>query len=107
MAYPVEQIGNVDVCSDEVYKWVNAFNHRLLRRTWQLEVSDKSYQISHDFGHTVKIIFARNHQDKFMNFLLIQLIIWKTDYSMSGNSSTHNMHLLVSISDPSDFGGLK
>ena len=63
MAYPGEQIGHVEVCRDEVFRWVNALNQRLLRRTWQLKISNKSYRLSHDLGPTVQITFARNHCD--------------------------------------------
>ena len=108
MAYPGEQLGDVKLCSDKVFRQVNALNRRLPRRSWQLKVSDKCFSISHDFGPTVKITFARNGNGiQFHEFLLRLLIISKNDCSIFGDSYTRSMCLFTSISDPSDLGGLK
>ena len=50
-------------CEAEVLKRVNALALRLQTRTLGVKVFNKNYRISHDFGHTVKITFARNAHD--------------------------------------------
>ena len=79
----------------------------MLRRPWQLKVSDKCYRMSHDFGPTVKITFARNGHDIEIHEFSFEMI----DYTMLAvcveTAILNSMHLLMSISDPSDFGGLK
>ena len=60
MAYPSEQLGHVEVCEAEVFRRLNALTHRLQTRIWRVNVSDKSYRISHNLGNTVKLTFVRN-----------------------------------------------
>ena len=106
MAYPGEQPGHVDICEPEVSKCVNAFAHRLQTRSWQVKVSNKTYWISHDFSHTVKITFARNtHDIEFLEFSFQTVQHLEEDYSMYGEVFMQSMCLTVSIFDPSDFRG--
>ena len=96
MAYPGEQIGNVDVCGDEVYRCINALNHKLLRRTWQCKVSDKSYQLSHDFGPTVKIAFSRNHHDIQIHEFSFDTIDYLEDWLQYVWKQLHSQYAPVS-----------